>query len=174
MATKHSLILVCITHKDTGRRGGEGWEEGGSSPGWLGRTDTPHGEKINLVKILIFGLNILLFFANIDFDTWRTQLNVNMFLKWGEEVAVAKVITFPLSRSWKVVLHSLLWLDRAWPRPPHQFVLFHLLYLVNFLSQFCKFSICWVEVIQLHPPVTPSKARIDTHLTQHPTSQQNY
>ena len=47
----------------------------------LGRTDTPHGEKINLVKILIFGLNILLFFANIDFDTRRTQLNVNMFLK---------------------------------------------------------------------------------------------
>ena len=78
-------------------------------------------------------------------------------------------MTFPLKRSSEVVLSSLLWLTSG---PQKQFVLFHLLYLVNFLSQFCKFSICWVEVIQLHPPVTPSNARIDTHLTQHPTSQQ--
>ena len=80
-------------------------------------------------------------------------------------------MTFPLKRSSEVVLSSLLWLTSG---PQRQFVLFHLLYLVNFLSQFCKFSICWVEVIQLHPPVTPCNARIDTHLTQTTQSQQNY
>lgn len=80
-------------------------------------------------------------------------------------------MTFPLKRSSELVLAALLWLTSG---PQKQFVLFHLLYLVNFLSQFCKFSICWVEVIQLHPPVTPCNARIDTHLTQHTTSRQNY
>ena len=52
MATKHSLILVCITHKDTGRRGGVG--RGRLQPGVAGedrhtaRRKDQFSENINI------------------------------------------------------------------------------------------------------------------------------